>query len=480
MRRQAQNCVQCATVQFHSLGPFPFAPDCGGQVWGKPDLKLVCGEDGSEFVVAASKPKFLPYLEGTSPGEGRSGAGGARCQSSLSVWSAIGFGVKTAMLKHGQRIQPMADIRDDIAARREAIDNALASVRLEGLEPLAPRPWPIWSATSPVKSPIDEGIACILDWRSAAKPGAEFRDPYLDRETGIMRNRLGIRDQPTLDRVEAELTAFRAAELARSPVQGKFDLAHLQTVHQRLFGDVSEWAGKLRTVEIATGDTQFGPRSSIGSYMAQIADNLGHENHLRGLDSEQFSRRAAYYFGEVNAVHPFREGNGRAQREFIGQLAHEAGYHIRWSGMSREEMTHASIEAWRAEPALLTKMIRENLVDRDRERAAEIARAASGDKVHLVRAEPGQTHTGRIIGQSERYVIQERADKPGEMVLHSRRALSGFDAAALRGQAVEISYPHGKIGLVREVAPRETGQERQQHGIGANRDKPDRERERER
>ena len=46
-----------------------------------------------------------------------------------------------------------------------------------------------------------------------------------------------------------------------------------------------------------------------------------------------------HYLGETNALHPFREGNGRAQRAFIGQVAREAGYEIEWSKISREDMT---------------------------------------------------------------------------------------------------------------------------------------------
>jgi cell filamentation protein len=73
--------------------------------------------------------------------------------------------------------------------------------------------------------------------------------------------------------------------------------------------------------------------------------NLAAENHLKGLDADTFAHRAAYYLGELNSIHPFREGNGRTQREFIRQLGSEAGYSINWSRVTREQMYNASVES---------------------------------------------------------------------------------------------------------------------------------------
>jgi cell filamentation protein len=64
---------------------------------------------------------------------------------------------------------------------------------------------------------------------------------------------------------------------------------------------------------------------------------------LRGNDSKVFCERAAYYLGEINALHPFREGNGRAQREFIRELALQAGFEVSWDLVTQEEMLAASV-----------------------------------------------------------------------------------------------------------------------------------------
>lgn len=78
-----------------------------------------------------------------------------------------------------------------------------------------------------------------------AKYPVRSSDPYLDEHSGILKNRFGITDQAELDRVEATFGLVRAYELVENPVAGKFDLAHLQAIHKRLFGDVYEWAGEI-------------------------------------------------------------------------------------------------------------------------------------------------------------------------------------------------------------------------------------------
>jgi cell filamentation protein len=67
---------------------------------------------------------------------------------------------------------------------------------------------------------------------------------------------------------------------------------------------------------------------------------------LRGKDSKGFCQRAAHYLGEINALHPFREGNGRAQREFIRGLALEAGYEVAWDLITQDEMLKASVASF--------------------------------------------------------------------------------------------------------------------------------------
>jgi cell filamentation protein len=183
-------------------------------------------------------------------------------------------------------------------------------------------------------------------------------DPYLDKDTGVLRNLLGIKDQAALDKAESSLSFLRTNELRELPVTGHFDLKHLQSIHQRLFGDVYDWAGQLRQVEIQKGNTDFARQMVIESAGKQLFGQLAKEQHLRGLDADAFSARAGHYLGEINVLHPFREGNGRAQREFIAQLALAAGYPIDWTGISQVDMVSASIAAYNGDAADLGRLIR--------------------------------------------------------------------------------------------------------------------------
>lgn len=187
------------------------------------------------------------------------------------------------------------------------------------------------------------------------------RDQYLDPVSGVLINRFGITDAATLEHTEAALVATRSYELSQTPLEGRFDLAHLQAIHRYLFGDVYEWAGQLRTIDIGKGGNLFAHHAHIGSAAAPIFKQLAKEKHLAGLHPAAFSDRAAHYLGELNALHPFREGNGRAQREFVSHLAHATGYYVAWENMNRPDVLQASIESFNGDSSKLAALIRDNL-----------------------------------------------------------------------------------------------------------------------
>jgi cell filamentation protein len=186
-------------------------------------------------------------------------------------------------------------------------------------------------------------------------------DPYLYPVSGILKNRFEITNEATLEATEADLVAARSRELAQAPLQGGFDLAHLQAIHRYLFGDLYEWAGQLRTIDIRKGGNLFAHHPHIGSTAAAIFKQLANEKHLAGLGPAAFAERAAHYLGELNALHPFREGNGRAQREFLSHLAHSNGYYIAWENMTRPDLLQASIASFSGDTSKLAMLIRENL-----------------------------------------------------------------------------------------------------------------------
>lgn len=193
----------------------------------------------------------------------------------------------------------------------------------------------------------------------------EGGDGYLDPETGVLRNRLGIADERRLEQAEASLVAWRSYELSQKPLAGDFDLAHLQAIHRHLFGDVYDWAGEIRTIDLAKGNTYFAHHAHLVSASRPIFEHLKKERYLQGLNRTAFSERAAYYLGEINALHPFREGNGRAQREFINPLAWANGYTIDWSAIHPDALRQASIASFHGgETTPLADPIKANLQDR--------------------------------------------------------------------------------------------------------------------
>jgi len=186
-------------------------------------------------------------------------------------------------------------------------------------------------------------------------------DEYLDPASGVLRNRFGIVDAAILEMTEADLVAARSRELVRNPLKGQFDLRHLQAIHHYLFGDLYEWAGELRTVDISKNDNMFAHHAHIVSAAELIFERLAAEQYLAGLDTDAFSSRVAYFLGEINALHPFREGNGRAQREFISHLAQANGYYIAWEKVLPSELLQASIESFRGNTSKLSAIIKQNL-----------------------------------------------------------------------------------------------------------------------
>ena len=81
--------------------------------------------------------------------------------------------------------------------------------------------------------------------------------------------------------------------------------------------------------------------------MTKLFASLARQNNFAGLSKTEFAKRAAHFLAELNAIHPFREGNGRTQREFVQLLARRSGYLLRWKLANKEELLQASIESFR-------------------------------------------------------------------------------------------------------------------------------------
>jgi cell filamentation protein len=183
-------------------------------------------------------------------------------------------------------------------------------------------------------------------------------DPYADPVTGVLRNKLGLSTAAELEAAEREITHAALILLRETPVRPAYDLAHLCEVHRRIFGDMYDWAGQVRTVAIAKG-AMFCLPQYIEPAATEIFRLLRSDNFLRGLERGLFIDRLTYYLGEVNAVHPFREGNGRTQRAFFEQLADDAGFTLAWQRLDADRNIAASVAIMRGDPEPMRKMLDE-------------------------------------------------------------------------------------------------------------------------
>lgn len=181
-------------------------------------------------------------------------------------------------------------------------------------------------------------------------------DRYGDPVTGVLRNKLGLGTVAGLEAAELEITHAALILLHESPVAATYDLLHLREIHRRIFRDIYEWAGQIRTVTIAKGTTFCLPQY-IESTAGAMFGELGDENFLRGLTRDAFIERLAYYLGEVNALHPFREGNGRTQRAFFGQLARDAGFALGWQHLDAARNIEASVASMRGDLEPMRKLL---------------------------------------------------------------------------------------------------------------------------
>ncbi len=150
---------------------------------------------------------------------------------------------------------------------------------------------------------------------------------YTDPETGVLRNTGNISDNEALQFAEAGATARRLQELWINPVQVTGS-GTLFAIHHHLFQDLYEWAGQKRTVQISKGGNQFFPLYRFNTALLHIDGLIAEYKLLDQHQKKLISRKLAEILDAVNFLHPFREGNGRTQREFLRLLALEKGWKL--------------------------------------------------------------------------------------------------------------------------------------------------------
>lgn len=168
-------------------------------------------------------------------------------------------------------------------------------------------------------------------------------DPYCYSGASVLRNIPGIREQAALDAFETISTAQRAEE----PLPGgRLSVSHYKAIHHHLFQDVYAWAGKFRTVRIGKGENAFCYPEHIAREMKSLFHDLKQRRHLQGLSRREFADGAAHFLATLNAIHPFREGNGRTQTTFVALLADRAEHPLNLERLVPDSFLAAMIESF--------------------------------------------------------------------------------------------------------------------------------------
>ncbi len=159
----------------------------------------------------------------------------------------------------------------------------------------------------------------------------------------VLRNKLDIKDAAELASFEAEISNQRAQE----PIpEGDLDYAHYCALHKHLFQDVYDWAGEPRKVRIGKAGNWFCFPENIDVEMTKLFSSLAEQNNFAGLSKNEFAKRSAHFLAELNAIHPFREGNGRTQLSFLGIVAEQAGHPLDFEKLEPDRIFAAIIESF--------------------------------------------------------------------------------------------------------------------------------------
>ncbi|KHT65332.1 cell filamentation protein Fic [Photobacterium gaetbulicola] len=166
------------------------------------------------------------------------------------------------------------------------------------------------------------------------------RDPDCYPNSSVLINLLNIRDEDELEAAERDFTRVRASHF--EPDFNNFSFEYLKQIHRTLFQDLYPWAGVPRTVDITKGETRFCHWENIERESVKLLEQLASQDHLCRLGRQDFIEKIAYFYCELNVIHPFREGNGRVQRIFFEILAINAGYEVCWEGIGLDEWVAAN------------------------------------------------------------------------------------------------------------------------------------------
>ncbi|QQM32369.1 Fic family protein [Martelella lutilitoris] len=171
-----------------------------------------------------------------------------------------------------------------------------------------------------------------------------IEDPLCFPGTQVLRNKADLRDQDELDEFEQLMFHSRAEE---DLPDGDLNFSHYCAVHRHFFQDVYSWAGQVRTIRTSKGGSMFCYPEHIETEATKLFSKLARKGCLAEVgDEDEFATEAAWFLSELNAIHPFREGNGRSQLVYLTMLARNAGYELHEDNLQPDAFLQAMIDSF--------------------------------------------------------------------------------------------------------------------------------------
>ncbi|MBQ6907371.1 MAG: Fic family protein [Clostridia bacterium] len=189
-------------------------------------------------------------------------------------------------------------------------------------------------------------------------------DPLQDgcyENSSVLINKFDIRDEKELEMLERNLTSYLMAQATIEIPFEDVNFEFYKNLHKYVFGEIYDWAGTIRKVDMSKSGTKFCPANEIEKRGKNIFDRLETQNYLKGFKGEEFINEFVDLYCELNYLHPFREGNGRIQRQFLLMLLNNMGKHIDFKDIDRDLLMIATIKSVKGDLFMLKDIFREHI-----------------------------------------------------------------------------------------------------------------------
>ena len=167
---------------------------------------------------------------------------------------------------------------------------------------------------------------------------------YTYKNSSVLKNKLNITTEEKLKEYETKMVALKLASIDKADFKRTYDEEHLKAIHKYLFEDVYDFAGQYRLENITKDNFIFSQYQYIDENIKEVFKKTNIQS-LEDLPFEELIIKLSDFMTDLNVLHPFREGNGRATREFICEFLDKLGFEINWFEIDYNDILRASMLA---------------------------------------------------------------------------------------------------------------------------------------